>query len=47
VTPPRFLAGRALRARRGARAGHYPQSQRPDATADAVLRFLESVKGRV
>jgi pimeloyl-ACP methyl ester carboxylesterase len=27
-------------------AGHYPQSQRPDITAGAVLRFLESVKGR-
>ena len=27
-------------------AGHYPQSQRPDVTADAFLRFLESVKGR-
>ena len=27
-------------------AGHYPQSQRPDITAGAVLRFLESVNGR-
>ena len=27
-------------------AGHYPQSQRPDITAGAVLRFLESVTGR-
>jgi len=27
-------------------AGHYPQSQRPDITSGAVLRFLESVKGR-
>ena len=27
-------------------AGHYPQSQRPDITAGAVLRFLESVQGR-
>ncbi len=27
-------------------AGHYPQSQRPDITTGAVLRFLESVKGR-
>ena len=27
-------------------AGHYPQSQRPGLTAGAVLRFLESVKGR-
>ena len=26
--------------------GHYPQSQRPDITAGAVLRFLESVQGR-
>ncbi len=25
---------------------HYPQSQRPDITTGAVLRFLESVKGR-
>jgi pimeloyl-ACP methyl ester carboxylesterase len=24
-------------------AGHYPQSQRPDITTDAILRFLESV----
>ncbi|MGH3194070.1 MAG: alpha/beta fold hydrolase [Streptosporangiaceae bacterium] len=27
-------------------AGHYPQSQRPDITTGAVLRFLESVQGR-
>jgi pimeloyl-ACP methyl ester carboxylesterase len=27
-------------------AGHYPQSQRPGITTGAVLRFLESVKGR-
>ena len=27
-------------------AGHYPQSQRPDITTGAVLRFLESVNGR-
>jgi pimeloyl-ACP methyl ester carboxylesterase len=27
-------------------AGHYPQSQRPDITTGAVLRFLESVTGR-
>jgi pimeloyl-ACP methyl ester carboxylesterase len=27
-------------------AGHYPQSQRPDITTGAVLRFLGSVKGR-
>jgi len=27
-------------------AGHYPQSQRPGITTSAVLRFLESVKGR-
>ena len=29
-----------------AEAGHYPQSQRPGIAAGAVLRFLESVKGR-
>jgi pimeloyl-ACP methyl ester carboxylesterase len=27
-------------------AGHYPQSQRPDVTADAVVRFLTTVNGR-
>jgi pimeloyl-ACP methyl ester carboxylesterase len=27
-------------------SGHYPQSQRPDVTIGAVLRFLDSVKGR-
>jgi pimeloyl-ACP methyl ester carboxylesterase len=27
-------------------AGHYPQSQRPDITTAAVLRFLESATGR-
>ncbi len=27
-------------------AGHYPPSQRPGITTGAVLRFLESVKGR-
>ncbi|MGH3420195.1 MAG: alpha/beta fold hydrolase, partial [Streptosporangiaceae bacterium] len=27
-----------------AEAGHYPQSQQPDASADAVLRFLDSVE---
>ena len=27
-------------------AGHYPQSQRPDITTAAILRFLESVQGR-
>lgn len=27
-------------------AGHYPQSQRPDLTTDAVLRFLATVDGR-
>jgi hypothetical protein len=27
-------------------AGHYSQSQRPDITTGAVLRFLESVEGR-
>jgi len=26
-------------------AGHYPQSQRPDLTKDAVVRFLETVNG--
>ena len=26
-------------------AGHYPQSQRPDVTTDAVLRFLETAGG--
>jgi pimeloyl-ACP methyl ester carboxylesterase len=24
-------------------AGHYPQSQRPDLTTDAILRFLATV----
>jgi pimeloyl-ACP methyl ester carboxylesterase len=40
--------GRALRAQvvMMPEAGHYPQSQRPDITNGAVLRFLESVKGR-
>ena len=39
---------RALRAQvvMVSEAGHYPQSQRPDITAGAVLRFLESVTGR-
>ena len=27
-------------------AGHYPQSQRPDITTAAMLRFLESAPGR-
>ena len=27
-------------------AGHYPQSQRPDITTGAVLRFLELIQGR-
>ena len=27
-------------------AGHYPQSQRPDLTTGAVLRFLETASGR-
>jgi pimeloyl-ACP methyl ester carboxylesterase len=27
-------------------AGHYPQSQRPDITGDAVLRFLGTARGR-
>jgi len=26
-------------------AGHYPQSQQPDITMDAVIRFLETVNG--
>ncbi len=27
-------------------AGHYPQSQRPDMTTEAVLRFLQMVDDR-
>jgi pimeloyl-ACP methyl ester carboxylesterase len=27
-------------------AGHYPQSQRPDVTTDAVMRFLEGLNSR-
>ncbi len=27
-------------------AGHYPQSQRSDITSDAVVRFLQAVRGR-
>jgi pimeloyl-ACP methyl ester carboxylesterase len=27
-------------------AGHYPQSQRPDITADAILRFLDAAAHR-
>jgi pimeloyl-ACP methyl ester carboxylesterase len=27
-------------------AGHYPQSQRPDITTDAILRFLDRVADR-
>jgi pimeloyl-ACP methyl ester carboxylesterase len=27
-------------------AGHYPQSQRPDITTDAIVRFLSSLNGR-
>jgi hypothetical protein len=27
-------------------AGHYPQSQRPDVTTDAVLRFLATAHSR-
>ena len=27
-------------------AGHYPQSQQPELTADAVLPFLETIRGR-
>ena len=40
--------GRALRGQvvMVPEAGHYPQSQRPDITTPAVLRFLESVEGR-
>jgi pimeloyl-ACP methyl ester carboxylesterase len=29
-----------------AEAGHYPQSQQPELTADAVLPFLETIRGR-
>jgi pimeloyl-ACP methyl ester carboxylesterase len=48
---PRAEAGwiaRALRAQvvMVPEAGHCPQSQRPDITTGAVLRFLESVTGR-
>ena len=48
---PRAEADWIARALRGQvvmvpEAGHYPQSQRPDITTGAVLRFLESVKGR-
>jgi pimeloyl-ACP methyl ester carboxylesterase len=48
---PRAEADWIARALRGEvvmvpEAGHYPQSQRPDVTTGAVLRFLESVKGR-
>lgn len=28
-------------------AGHYPQSQRPDVTTDAVLRFLRTIKNPI
>ncbi len=40
--------GRALRGQvvMVPEAGHYPQSQQPDLTAAAVLRFLETVTGR-
>jgi pimeloyl-ACP methyl ester carboxylesterase len=27
-------------------AGHYPQSQRPDVTTEAVIRFLATVHAR-
>ena len=27
-------------------AGHYPQSQRPDVTVDAVVRFVETAQRR-
>jgi pimeloyl-ACP methyl ester carboxylesterase len=30
----------------GPAAGHYPQSQRPDVTNEAILRFLETVKAK-
>jgi pimeloyl-ACP methyl ester carboxylesterase len=48
---PRAEADWIARALRGRvvmvpEAGHYPQSQRPDITTGAVLRFLESVQGR-
>jgi len=48
---PRAEADWIARALRGQvvmvpEAGHYPQSQAPDITTGAVLRFLESVKGR-
>ena len=48
---PRAEADWIARALRGQvvmvpEAGHYPQSQRPDITTGAVLRFLESVPGR-
>ena len=48
---PRAEADWIARALRGQvvmvpEAGHYPQSQRPGITTGAVLRFLESVKGR-
>jgi pimeloyl-ACP methyl ester carboxylesterase len=48
---PRAEADWIARALRGhgvmvPEAGHYPQSQRPDITTGAVLRFLESVKVR-
>jgi len=48
---PRAEADSIARALRGEvvmvpEAGHYPQSQRPDITTGAVLRFLETVRGR-
>ena len=48
---PRAEAGWVGQALRGQvvmvpEAGHYLQSQRPDVTTGAVLRFLESVQGR-
>ena len=27
-------------------AGHYPQSQRPDITNEAILRFVDKVNSR-
>ena len=48
---PRAEAGWIARALNGdvvmvPEAGHYPQSQQPDVTTDAVLSFLETVYGR-
>jgi pimeloyl-ACP methyl ester carboxylesterase len=48
---PQAEAGWIARALRGQvvmvpEAGHYPQSQQPDITTGAILRFLESVQDR-